>query len=137
MDPAAVEHRLVVEGVRRIEAGTLVVLPKERFDNVIVDFPDFLLPNNSRVAFEGDPEIEAHDGARLAYLGLACISWSGPASGSDSADVRPECRALRSNARPWLVRSLRAEDLPHGRNGAVWTFHRLATDVPFGFFVLD
>lgn len=136
-DPVAIEHRLVDEGVRRMAPGTLVVLPKGRFDLVIVDFPDFLLPRDSRVAFVGDADIETYEGARLIYLGLACISWTEAESGSEPADMRPECRALRTNAHPWFVRSLGAEDLPRGRDGKVWTFHRLATGVPFGFFALD
>ena len=137
-DPAAIEHRLVVEAVRRMEPGTLVVLPEGHFDGQIIpDFPDFLLPKSSYVAFEGDPAIDAHRGPRLIYLGLACISWDGTAGGSDVSDVRPECRALRGNAHPLLVRSLRPEDLPRSRRGEVWTFHRLATGVPFGFFAPD
>jgi hypothetical protein len=137
-DPVAVEHRLVVEAAGRMEPGTLVVVPRERFEGagVIADFPSFLLPGNSRVALEGDPSIDVHRGPRLNYLGLACVSWD-QAEGHDSSTVRPECAALRTNAHPWLVRSLRLEDLPRTRDGEIWTFHRLATGVPFGFFAPD
>ena len=135
-DPAAVEHRLVEDAVRRMEPGTLVVLPPNRFvqPQIIVDFPDFLLPENSSVAFADDPRVDTHRGPRLLYLGLACISWGDADSGADRSDLRPECRALRGDARPWQVRSLRPEDLPRMPGGQAWTFHQLATGVPFGFF---
>jgi hypothetical protein len=103
---------------------------------VIPDFPDFLLPVGSRVVFEGDQAIETHDGLRLAYLGLACISWS-DRNGADFTRLRPECRALRSHSHPWLVRRLPSGDLPQTRDGTIWTFHHLATDIPFGFFALE
>lgn len=136
-DPVTSEHRLVADAVRRMQPGTLVVLPKGRFDRgrVIPDFPDFLLPASSRVVFEDDASIEAHDGPRLAYLGVACISWTDN-DGADLSDLRPECRALRSRSQPWAVLTLKSEDLPRTRDGTVWTFHHLATGVPFGFFAL-
>jgi hypothetical protein len=136
-DPVAREHQLVVDAARRMEPGTMVILPKGRFADgrVIPDFPDFLLPESSRVVFEGDARIESHRGPRLAYLGLACVSWS--AAAGDLSDLRPECGALRARAEPWEVRLLRSEDLPRSRDGAVWTFHRLGTGVPFGFFEID
>jgi hypothetical protein len=135
-DPVAVEHGLVVEAVDRMEPGTLVILPKGRFDQgrIIPDFPDFLLPEKSHMMFEDDPRIATHTGPRFVYLGLACISWNED-DGSPSSDVRPECRALREHAQPWMVRTLRSEDLPRSPEGAIWTFHRLSTGVPFGFFV--
>src|SRR6185295_9813974 len=119
-DPVALEHQLVVDAVGRLEPGAVVILPKGRFDEgrIIPDFPDFLLPASSRVLFEGDPRIEAHSGQRLVYLGLACISWNDN-DGGDSSEMRPECRALRSRAQPWAVRTLRSEDLPRSRDGAV------------------
>lgn len=131
-DPVTVEHRLVVEAVGRMAPGTLVVLPAGRFDEgrVIPDFPDFLLPPGSRVVLAGDPRIMAHDGPRLFYLGLSCISWSG----SQAPGMRPECLRLREQARPWAVYELRTEDLPRSRNGQIWTFHTLATGASFGFF---
>jgi hypothetical protein len=137
-DPVVVEHQLVAEAVGRMASGTLIVLPKGRFDQgrVIPDFPDFMLPVHSRVVFEGDPRIDAHKGPRLAYLGLACISWS-TSDGSDPSDLRPECGALRRGARPWAVVTLQSEALPRSRDGAIWTFHRLSTGVPFGFFELE
>jgi hypothetical protein len=138
-DPVTIEHRLVEEGVRRMQPGTLVILPRGRFAGIIPEFPDFLLPPNSRVTFEGDPDIGAHAGPRLAYLGLACISWPPAEPVPDdvlkSHAMRPECGTLRQGATPWLVRSLRPQDIPRQRNGAAWTYHRLETDVPFGFFV--
>jgi hypothetical protein len=136
-DPVAFEHELVVDAVGRMEPGTLVILPKGRFDQgrIIPDFPDFLLPGGSRVVFEGDPRIERQTGRRLAYLGLACISWN-DSDAVDLSGLRPECRTLQHGAQPWVVRTLRSEDLPRSRDGAIWTFHRLATGVPFGFFAL-
>jgi hypothetical protein len=137
-DPVAVEHKLVEEAVRRMQPGTLIVLPQGRLDQnrIIPDFPDFLLPDGSRVTFEGDPRIELHKGPRLNYVGLACISWNEDV-GPESSALRPECRGLLKNAHPWAVRSLELDDLPRGRNGDVWAFHRLATGVPFGFFAPD
>ena len=51
--------------------------------------------------------------------------------------MRPECRTLRTDAQPWAVDTLWSQDLPRAHDGAVWTFHRLATGVPFGFFALE
>jgi len=135
MDPVAVEHELVADAVRRMEPGTLVILPKGRFDEarVIPDLPDFLLPRDVHMAFEGDPRIGLHRGPRLVYLGLACISW-GDAAGATSSDLRPECRTLRRHTQPWAVHSFRSDELPQSRDGEVWTFHHLSTGVPFGFF---
>lgn len=133
-DPVAVEHRLVVEGIRQMTPGTVVVLPAGRFDRIIPEFPDFLLAPGSRATFDGN--LGSSEAPRLVYLGLACISWEPTETGADRSDLRPECRALRGNARPWLVRTLRAEDLPRLPDGRVWTFHELATEVPFGFFAL-
>jgi hypothetical protein len=137
-DPVTLEHQLVVDAAGRMEPETLVILPKGRFDQgrIIPDFPDFVLPEGSLVVFEGDPRIERHTGRRLAYLGLACISWN-ESDAADSSALRPECRALQSRAQPWAVRTLRNEDLPRSRDGAIWTFHRLTTGVAFGFFVLE
>ena len=135
-DPAVVEHRLVEDAARRMEPHTLVVLPRGE-TRVIFEFPEFLLPAGARVAVAGDPEIAAHEGPRLAYLGLGCISWAGDEAATDPPGMRPECLALRDGARPWLVRSLGPSDLPHTADGRPWTFHRLATDVPFGFFSRD
>ena len=134
-DPAAVEHRLVEEAARRLPPHTLIVLPPNRFEqgNVISDFPDFLLPADASLAFAGDPAIEAHVGPRLLYLGLACISYDRLADAA-AGELRAECQALRANTQPWLVRTLRRQDLPRTRDGDIWTFHQLATDVPFGFF---
>ena len=130
MDPAAIEHALVVEAGPRIAPGSLILLPPQRMDGVISDFPDFLLPRGTRVAFAGDPAVAGHTGPRLLYLGLACISGEGL-----GAEMRQECQALRGNAQPWLVRALRRDDLPTRADGTIWSFHPLATDVPFGFFV--
>jgi hypothetical protein len=118
-----------------MQPRTLVVLP-HFVSGAIQDFPDFLLPEDSSVAFDGDARIAAHRDARLVYLGLACISWESAAEEGPS-DMRPECQALRRHARPWFVRSLRLEDIPRSRDGSFWTLHRLATDVPFGFFAPD
>jgi hypothetical protein len=132
-DPVTLEHRLVVETIGRLAPGTLVIVPAGRFEQarVIPEFPDFLLPAAVGIAFDGDARIADHRGTRLIYLGLACISWSGDI---DANGLRPECRALASGAAPWAVRTLRDEDLPRTADGAVWTFHRLATGTPFGFF---
>ncbi len=131
-DPAVVEHRLVADAVAQMQPGTLVVLPRAPSPRMVFDFPDFLLPPDSTVVSAGDPAIQTHRGPLLFYLGLACVSLDEVAA--PSAGMRPECLALRAHAEPWLVRSLRNAELPHQRNGPVWTFHRLATDVPFGFF---
>jgi hypothetical protein len=133
-----VEHQLVAETVGRLEPGTLVILPKGRIDEgrIIPDFPDFMLPESSQVVFEGDPRIVAYAGPRLAYLGLACISWN-DVSEAGTTDVRPECRALRNGAQPWAVRTLRSENLPRLKDGAAWTFHHLAIGAPFGFFEIE
>jgi hypothetical protein len=137
LDPTAIEHRLAEEAAGRMEPGTLVVLPSVPFarQEIIVDFPDFLLPARSWVAFADDPRIAAYRGPRLLYLGLACVSWADGDGAADRSDLRPECRALRAGAQPWLVRALRPEDLPSiPDGGTTWTFHQLATGVPFGFF---
>jgi hypothetical protein len=137
-DPVAAEHHLVADAVGRMQPGTLVVLPKGRFetDKVIPDFPDFMLPENSRVVFEGDPRIDTHVGQRLAYLGLACVSGF-DTNGKELSELRPECRRLRDQARPWAVRTLTVDDLPRSPDGEIWTFHQLAVGVPFGFFELE
>lgn len=141
LDPAAVEHQLVEEAVKRIQPGTLIVLPGERFGGglIIPDFPDFLLPPGSRVVIYPDPQIAQHHGPVLYYLGLACLSWlpdddlnSPPEEGKSLWDMRPDCRQLREHSTPWQTRSLEA--LPRGGNVDAWTFHRLATGTPFGFF---
>ena len=135
LDPVAVEHRLVQEAGARMEAGTLIVLPASPLGrDILVDFPDFLLPPDTAVAFADDPRVATHVGPRLLYLGLACISWDGNEGTADRSELRPECRALRGNARPWLVRTLASADLPTSTDGTVWTFHQLGTGVPFGFF---
>jgi len=135
LDPVAVEHRLVEEAVNRIDPGTLIVLPANPVGGgIFVDFPDFLLPATVSVAFADDPRVAAHAGPRLLYLGLACISWDGNDGTADRSELRPECRALRGSARPWLVRTLASADLPTLSDGTVWTFHQLGTGVPFGFF---
>lgn len=139
-DPVAVEHRLVAEAARHMQPGTLVVLPKDRFagGRVIADFPDFLLPEHSHVLFADNPRIATYGGPQLIYLGLACISWNSEETDGTDGDallgMRPECRPLRERAQPWMVRELASDDLPRGRFGDVWTFHRLALGVPFGFF---
>ncbi len=139
-DPATVEHRLVVDAARRMSPGTLVILPAGRWFQgmVITDFPDFLLPPGSRVLLQDDPRIAQHRGPRLLYLGLACVSWVSGEPGAPSGDhptgMRPECRALRADARPWMVRSLGAADLPREDDGQPWTYHVLSLDEPFGFF---
>ena len=138
LDPAVLEHRLVTETLPRLPPDTLIVLPGERFANntVIVEFPDFLLPDASQVVRAGDPRIAAHRGPLFLYLGLACISFTADETGREAAPstLRPECEALRAGARPWAVRTLTAADLPRDAQGWPWTFHRLALDQPFGFF---
>lgn len=140
-DPAVVEHRLVEDAVERMQPGTLVVVPKGRYleGRVLTEFPDFLLPSGSTVLTEGDTRIETYPGPRLLYLGLACISWDRAAEEADGppSGMRPECRALLDGAKPWLVRSLRGEEIPRERHGQPWTFHALALDAPFGFFSLE
>jgi hypothetical protein len=139
-DPMVVEQRLIEEAIRRMQPGTLVILPEGRFagDEIIPEFPDFLLPEGSRMVFAGDPRIASHAGPELLYLGLACISWeraqSGGGAGEEPVDLRPECQALRGDAQPWLVRTLRSDELPRSHDGTVWTFHHLTPGVPFGFF---
>jgi hypothetical protein len=137
LDPAAAEHQLVEKAIDKMEPGTLVVLPAVPFarPEIIVDFPDFLLPARSWVAFADDPRIAAHAGPRLLYLGLACVSWENGDGATDRSDLRPECGALRGDAQPWLVRGLRSEELPRLQDGTTWTFHQIGTGVPFGFFV--
>ena len=135
LDPIAVEQRLVQDAAARMEARTLIVLPASPLGrDVLVDFPDFLLPPTAVVAFAGDPRVATYAGPRLLYLGLACISWDGNDEAADRSDLRPECRALRGSARPWLVRTLAPTELPRLPDGTVWTFHQLGTGVPFGFF---
>jgi hypothetical protein len=139
IDPAVVEHRLVERAVGQMQPGTLVILPESRLHDgrVLADFPDFVLPANSSVAFAGDPRIKDHTGPELFYLGLACISWDAADGGPDATGMRPECRSLRAHAHPWVVHTLRPEDLPRRGPGVPWTFHQLATGVPFGFFAPD
>jgi hypothetical protein len=36
-----------------------------------------------------------------------------------------------------MVRALSNEELPRIDDGTIWTFHHLATGVPFGFFELE
>ena len=142
VDPSAVEHRLVVAAARRMEGGTLIVLPDHRYGEgrILAQFPDFVLPAGSEVLLQNDPRIAQHHGPRLVYLGLACISWDrDEAEATESghpSGMRPECRALRDRTHPWMVRSLAAADLPHGKGGGgpPWTFHVLSLDEPFGFF---
>jgi hypothetical protein len=75
-DPMVVEQRLIEEGIRRMQPGTLVILPEGRFgDQIIPEFPDFLLPEGSQMVFAGDARIASHAQPQLLYLGLACISW--------------------------------------------------------------
>ncbi len=135
LDPVAAEHSLVQDAAARMQAGTLIVLPASPLGrDILVDFPDFLLPPDTFVAFADDPRVATHAGPRLLYLGLACISWDGNEEPGDRSQPRPECRALRAGARPWLVRTLTPADLPRLPDGTAWTFHQLGTDVPFGFF---
>lgn len=141
IDPAVTEHRLVEEAARQMAPNTAVIIPAGRYLNgrVLTDFPDFLLPPGSFVLMEGDPRIAAYDGPKLLYLGLGCISWAreepdAPGGPQATSGMRPECRALRGNARPWLVRTLDAAEIPRGDNGEDWTFHALALGEPFGFF---
>ncbi|HYD49225.1 MAG TPA: hypothetical protein VEB21_12790 [Terriglobales bacterium] len=133
-DPVTFEYRLIREAAARIPPNALVIIPRGRFEGarVIPDFPDFLLVPG-QVVFSGDPAIEDHAGLRLIYLGLACVSWSEGETVSPTG-MRPECLALRGEARPWHVRALPEAELPRDRHGRPWTFHRLATNTPFGFF---
>jgi hypothetical protein len=139
VDPAVVEHRLVEHAAGEMQPGTLIILPESRLHDgrVLADFPDFVLPANSLVAIEGDPRIADHIGPQLFYLGLACISWDAADGRPDSTGMRPECRALRQHTHPWIVHALQPEELPRGAGGDPWTFHQLATGVPFGFFAPD
>jgi hypothetical protein len=134
-DPAVIEHALVADAVARMPPNALIVLPRAPDASLIRhDFPDFLLPPGSAVVFDGDPAIGAHAGPRFDYLGLACVAWMDePPPGE--LGLRPECRALRRAAQPWVVRALQAADLPRTPDGEPWTFNRLALGVPFGFFV--
>jgi hypothetical protein len=101
---------------------------------VLYDFPDFLLPTESRVVVAGDPAIASHPGATIYYLGLACISFD-DRSEEVPRDLRTECRALRDSGTPWMVTSIAPEALPSRLDqDEPWTYHRLATGVPFGFF---
>lgn len=141
VDPSVVEHRLVLDARERMQPGTLVVLPSRGSPNghVSITFPEFLLPAGSEVMPDDDPRIGQHVGPRLYYLGLACISREKselePRNGTPTG-MRPECRALRSNARPWMVRAFGAADIPRSAAGLgpPSTFHRLSLDEPFGFF---
>lgn len=135
-DPAVVEHRLVAEAVRQMQTGTLVVLPRSGPHGLMYDFPDFLLPENSRVVFAGDPAIDAHRGPTVAYLGLSCIAVDNPADAETAQTMREECRRLQMQGEPWVVRTLSADEVPRERNGAPWTYHAIANQVPFGFFTL-
>ena len=140
VDPSAVEHRLVLDAARRMQPGTIVVIPSGRFGggSVLTDFPDFVLPAGSRVIRNDAFHVGDTGARRLLYLGLACVSWA--RDESDTPDrghatgMRPECRALRGEARPWVVRSLTAADIPRGRDDEPWTFHDLSLDEAFGFF---
>lgn len=140
IDPAVVEHRLVVEAAPQIQPGTLVILPTGRYASgtILTEFPDFVLPERSQVVLQDDARIREYRGPRLLYLGLACISWDrnerDAPSGEHPTGMRPECRALRGEAHPWRVRSLTAADIPRGADGRPWTFHVLSVDEPFGFF---
>lgn len=133
LDPVAVEHGLVTRAFAHMPAHSLIVLPRGRFPHVIPEFPDFLLPQGISTAAAGDPFIERFEGPVFVYLGLACISFDGPGD-TPPAQMRPECQPLRENTTPWAVSSLRADELPYGSDGKPWTFHRLAEEVPFGFF---
>ncbi|MEO8603081.1 MAG: hypothetical protein ABI629_10950 [bacterium] len=140
LDPAVVEHRLVEDAVTRIAPGTLIVLPRDPHQpaHVNFDFPDFLLPAQALVVFDGDPALQAHDGPRLYYLGLACLSGEQGDGADAAAAMRPECRALRDASQPWAVTTLHPQDIPHLPYSATpWTFFHLTTDVPFGFFAPD
>ena len=140
VDPSVTEHRLVLDAAKQMPHGTLVILPPGRYANrtILTDFPDFVLPEGSQVLLADDSRIQQYRGPRLLYLGLACISWSTdePEARRDDhpAGLRPECRALRGAARPWMVRSLSAGDIPRDQHERPWTFHRLSLDEPFGFF---
>jgi len=136
IEPSVLEHRLVEEAVQRMQPGTLVVLPARGREGgrVRMDFPDFLLPPQAHVAFDGDPAIAAQRGPQLRYLGLACLSWDELDGPPDPSGVRPECSALRGDAAPWLTRTLSARDIPRADGDGPWTFFRMTTGVPFGFF---
>lgn len=132
-DPAVVEHRLVEQAVARMPPAALVVLPRSDDRRVVHEFPDFLLPPTSRVAIDGDPAIAVHGSPLYFYLGLACISFES-GDGTAPADLRQECRALRDGSVSWMTTTIAPDALPRQRDGAPWTYHRLATGVPFGFF---
>lgn len=133
-DPVVVEHRLVEQATARLPPDAVIVLPRPISGVVGYEFPDFLLPPRARVVVDGDPAIAAHRGAVFFYLGLACISFDDDRA-AVSHEMRDECRALRAAGTPWLVTTLTADALPrHLDHDAPWTFHRLATGVPFGFF---
>jgi len=140
IDPSVVEHRLVLDAVRRMKSGMMVILPSGRWENstILTDFPDFLLPEGSQVVLENDPRLRQHRGPRLLYLGLACISWDSDRPEARHEEhptgMRPECRALRDSASPWIVRSLTAGEIPRDQAESPWTFHVLSLDEPFGFF---
>jgi hypothetical protein len=140
VDPSVAEHRLVLDAARRMPSGMVVVLPSGRWENgqILTDFPDFVLPEGAQVVLEDDSRLRQYRGPRLLYLGLACISWptDGPEARHEehSSGMRPECRALRGSASPWMVRSLSAGDIPRDEAGGPWTFHVLSLDEPFGFF---
>src|SRR5262249_35713634 len=129
IDPSVVEHRLVLDAARRMPPGTTVILPSGRWGNgaVLTDFPDFVLPTVLPVVLEEESDLRQYRGPRLLYLGLACVSWdsdqSKPGHEEHPTGMRPECRALRGSARPWMVRSLTAGDIPRDRAESPWTFH--------------
>jgi hypothetical protein len=140
LDPSAAEHRLVLDAARRMEPGTVVILPDARYGDgrILAEFPDFVLPPGSAVLLQDDARVAEHRGPRLVYLGLACISWDrdeldAVAREHGRPGMRPECRALRDRTRPWMVRALAATDLPRD-DDEVWTFQALSLDEPFGFF---
>jgi hypothetical protein len=139
IDPSVVEHRLVLDAARRMPSNMVVVLPSGRWENgsILTDFPDFVLPEGSQVVLEDDSRLRQYRGPRLLYLGLACISWGldrPEGLGEHPTGMRPECRALRGSASPWMVRSLTAADIPRDKADGPWTFHSLSLDEPFGFF---
>jgi hypothetical protein len=143
LDPVALEHRLVLDAARRMDGGTLIVLPDHRYGGgrILAEFPDFVLPAGSEVLLANDARVAEHHGRRLVYLGLACISWDRDEVATMEREhrrpgMRPECGALRDRMHPGMVRSLGAADLP--RDGdQPWTFQVLSLDEPFGFFELE
>jgi hypothetical protein len=139
IDPSVVEHRLVLDAARRMPSNIVVVLPSGRWDrgSILTDFPDFVLPDGSKVLMEDDSRLRQYRGPRLLYLGLACVSWAiDQPEGREEhpTGMRPECRALRGSASPWMVRSLTAADIPRDEAEGPWTFNSLSLDEPFGFF---